>query len=135
MAFGSEVALAQNPKLSRLINGYCARRGCKSYYADLSLEPAFDVDWLLILDNAERLAADESGLANLGTKNAGWVRSAMGAAVARYGVSRLLVAGVAVTVVTFLVWWWLRPPTYSTYSSEYQSAPVPIFTPKGRGGQ
>jgi hypothetical protein len=36
---------AASPKLTRLQQGYCARRGCDSYYYTLTLKPCARTDW------------------------------------------------------------------------------------------
>jgi hypothetical protein len=49
-------------KVQRLCKGYCARKGCDSYYYKLWFTPIQGVDWMDLLAHAEGMISTESEL-------------------------------------------------------------------------
>jgi hypothetical protein len=49
----TDCSTAASPKLTRLQQGYCARRGCGSYYYTLTLKPCARTDWKALVAKTE----------------------------------------------------------------------------------
>jgi hypothetical protein len=62
---------AASPKLTRLHQGYCARRGCDSYYYTLTLKPCARTDWKELVAQTEpmpRFGQDQTVTSTRGPK-------------------------------------------------------------------
>lgn len=125
---GKELALAaltdpssdfESGKVNRLSLGYCARRGCQSYYVEIVVRPSEGVDWSSVWNSAEQaLSARTEPELRKGNK-CWWVEILMVLGIRRMGLT--VAAGI---VLTLFVWYLRTPPAYSRYSPEYGGAEV-----------
>jgi hypothetical protein len=123
IASGDDEAIAQSPKLTRIVQSYCARKACVSYFYRLAFRESKGVKWEELWENA---AEPGGGSLAEAESPSGPSRSFAQAVVERYGLRRILFASVAMAVALMMLYWRFRTPSWSTAPPKYRVDPTSI---------
>jgi hypothetical protein len=119
-------AIAWSPKLSRIVQAYCARKACVSYFYRLAFQEFKGVKW----EELWEIAAGSGGSSPAVVESpAGPSRSFAQAVVERYGLRKILFASVAMAVALLVLYWRFRTPSWSTAPSQYRVDPASVASP------
>lgn len=106
---GEELLALSNPtapdeadsRVGRLRQGYCARKGCNSYYYRLTFASHPDIDWANLLSQTESVNEGQSSRDAAASTGAAGAKRA-----ARLGLVRRALIGMAVAVILLVIRQW-----------------------------
>lgn len=109
-------AAPDESKVSRLANGYCARKNCEAYYYTLCFAECEGVNWEAVWGEAHSTVAEEQAARPAGVKRATLISQI----IAGMGMRNTLALIAFLLLLGVLAWMHFRTPGYSKNASGYE---------------
>jgi len=123
IATSNENAINQSPKLTRIVQSYCARKDCGSYVYKVFSQENGSVKWDELWESPAESGANDSPSADEGPRpSSSFVR----ALIRRHGLGKVLFALAALIIGLLLLYLRFKTPSWSSEPSKYQADPASV---------
>ncbi len=117
--------IKENPRLSRLNEGYCARNRCEAYYYELTLPAMEGIDWTHTWPALQ--SNDPHPLSEADDEKKSHLMAYYQKLLATHGPQKMAMAGGCVLVFLLMVLWQFRTPSWSKPTDQFQVSTGQVF--------
>lgn len=125
LAQNDTATLKENPRLSRLNEGYCARNRCEAYYYELTLPAMEGIDWTQVWPALQ--SNDPHPLAETGDEKTNHLLAYYQKLLATHGPKKMAVAGGCVLLFLLTLIWQFSTPSWSKPTDQFQISTGQVY--------